>query len=168
MRKKMKFVFLPLTMLLIIGVIGIAQMCEIDDSLINVLIVQGGSAEVSETDSVGPTPTLDSRVVGIEEEYDGLLDELSQQIENEPDHMQREVLQEQVQQTKAEHQIARTMMEKIVAEEKGQTGRALQLQEVLNQSHEVNAEPAGNSEPQQTPDMLPEISGPKTRNADDL
>ena len=170
MRKKMKFLFWPLAVMLITGVIGIAQMCESDDLSgdSGVLEADGGLTEAIEATYVPSGPAMDLRVVEIETEHDAQLEQLLEQIKNTPDCMQREALQKQVQQAKAEHQIARTMVEKSIAEEMDQADRVMELQDVLDQSHEVNARPATNNEPQPAPDMMPETPGPKRRNADDL
>ena len=86
MKKRGKLIFWALPVLLVTGVIGIAQVSETVGSFIDdVLTVQAGVVENPETASAQPVPDPDPRVAEMEAEHTDLLGQLSDRIHDELD-----------------------------------------------------------------------------------
>ena len=126
-----------------------------------------GSAEALEAGAVAPKVLKDERVLALENECSTNLQALWEEIQDESDPLERERLQKEVQQAKAEEELALKELSLEIALERGDEEQVAELQETLQQLYwpEV-AQPAAD-EPQQRPGLERDPSVAPTKNPDD-
>lgn len=131
MRKLNFLVFLTL----LVFVFPVMALSWADEPLVN---SEGGVVEASNADAVDTELLKDERVLDLEDQYSAELQALLDKTRDEVDPSEQERLQKEVQQIKAEQEIALMELNLEIAVERGDEDRVIKIQEALDLLYEPN------------------------------
>lgn len=128
---------------------------------------EAGIADESETDAAAPEGLKDERVLALMNECSAELQALLEEIQDEPDPLERERLQKKIEALKADQEITLTELYLEIALERGDEDRVIELQNVLDQLYEPNVAEPSNEDRQPLPGGGNEDTKEPSKNPDD-
>jgi len=163
MKKKGKYILVSLCFILIATMSGMGQKYIFE----SVMVEDSGLAQSSDLPATARVSSQNPEMEQVQKPYETEVQSLWKQIQDEPDPAERERLQKEISQVKAEREIARLELSLVMAVERGNDEQTAEIEEELVRLLQPEVAKACDSETRQPPEVDTTDRRARSNNPDD-